>query len=1110
MRNCSFCGAEIPDEARFCGRCGHTLQLAIAETDGVLNGGPREDVSTFISDVSYPGMLVADRGAGPGEGPDSWPERGSIEEEETIVSDPFLFLAGSGSVQTEPGVPTVHGTPQVGHVPTVHGTPAGAGNLQVGPGMGMHSGLNVGMHAAPPQPLPHTPLPPAPELSEHHPPQPPHTQHPAPEKNSPFHHHPTHPAPEKPRLHGKRSHEHASPHATAPRQRRARPRIRGKRGLIWASACTAALVVVAGSMVLLLVIFPVHLTLRGGKTVSAGDVLHLQGSGFLPRQPVALSLDNTVSFKNSPLADQGGTFDAAISVSKSWTLGLHTIRASQNFARSASVSFTIVALPAKLITSASSLNFGELESGQTIILSLGIGNGGGQPLRWKASLSNTSWLEVLQGAGIINAGSPQQFLYVRANGRHLQPGTYTASVTIDSNGGTASIPVSLQIKQRVPPRGVLSVSQTNIDLGQVEQGQQATATFSIGNEGTLALNWQLSAGSANWLSFDNNSGQIQPGATPQTIHMMADTSSLSVDSYTATVQVSSNGGSATIAVTLQVLPAQTPVTPASTPTLGASPNSFSAPQDPDCSYDPAHGWTCQAQLDNAVGTSTNLQWSASSTGISGVTFTPASGTLLPGNSQSVNIFIPNTPCPAGATFTFKGPGNSVSIPWNCAPAQLLTNPTSFTDACQTCTVTLSLPQGAEGQLQWSVASIPSTGISISPTSGTLTPGQPAQVTFSGLPNNCNTTFDFRFTGPNNGVDVHVPWGCQYPHPSASTTSINANTDCPYNSGWTCTVTLSADQSGAGTLAWSTSSSGISGINFAPASGTLTPGQSGVQVTITIPPASCPSNANLVFTFPDAPNDTITIAWQCAAPALQFSPSSITVPSASCSYSFVSEGYLWTCQETLALQNRGDPDLDWSTAGGVGGSSIQYSPASGTVSVGHSAQVTITISDMACPASTTLTFFAGGNTYNIPWQCSTPSWSAVANNPGSNPSLCSSDGNGNWTCIVAISEDGSSQGDLSWSITSDISGVSYSPASSGQITPGNSTSLTITIPGSVCTGTFTVTDNNQSGDTRTLNWGCSSSSSSSSAQVSVPVTPSAPFSASFTLEASMKAASAAVS
>lgn len=1075
MRYCSFCGAEIPDQARFCGHCGHTLQFAPGEARDVATGGTHEDASTFISDASYPAVVVANSWPGQGEGPDSWPKRDLITEEETIVAAPFPFFPGAGDVQTGPGVPTVHGTPQTGHVPTVHGTPAaGGGGMHAAPGMGLHSAPDSNMHPFAHTPLPHTPLPHPLEatLPAQHTPQPPYAKHTAPEKNSPYHHHATHTAPEKPHLHEERPPEHAAPRETIIRHKHARPRVRidGKRKLTWVVASAAAMIVIASGITLLLVTVPASLSLRGGNTVFAGGALHLHGSGFLPGQHVALWLDNHASFNDNPVADHAGTFDAMIKVSDSWTLGSHTLHGSQNFARSATVSFTVVPLPARLVTAATSISFGEMESEKTIILSLGIGNGGGQPLRWKASAGNTSWLEVLQGTGIINANGQRQFVYVRADSTHLRSGTYTASLAVDSNGGNTSLPVSLQVKQRVPQRAVLYVNQAGIDLGQLEVGQQTAAAISIANEGTLALNWQASAGGAGWLTFDSTSGQIQAGKIPQIVHMMVDTSSLSPGSYSATVRISSNGGSATIGVTLQVFDGQTPVTTVPTPTLGARPNGFNAPQDPNCSYDQYHGWTCTAQLNNAASTQASLNWSASSTGISGVTFTPASGALTPGQPESISIFIPNTPCPAAATFTFSGPGNSISLPWNCSPAQLLTDPTSFPNACQSCTVRLSLPQGAEGELQWNAASVPSSGITVSQTSGTLLPGQSATVTFSGLPASCDSTFDFHFTSPNNGVDVL--WGCQIPQVTVSPQSINANTDCPYNAGWTCTITLSLGQSGTGTLAWSASGSGINGITFNPQSGTLSAGQPGV-VTVTVPPTSCPASATLTFTFPSLPSSTIT--WNCNPPTLLFNPSSFNAPSSACSYSFISEGFYWSCQETLSLQNQGDPDVDWSTPGGVGGSSVGYSPASGTVSASQPASVTITIPDMACPASTTLTFLAGGNAFNIPWQCSTPSWLIKASNPG-NPSVCPTDDNGNVTCNLTISEDASSQGDLSWSITSDLSGVSYNPTSSGLITPGNWLALTITVPGNACTstGTFTIADN-QGTDTQTATLSCSSSS-----------------------------------
>jgi hypothetical protein len=60
----------------------------------------------------------------------------------------------------------------------------------------------------------------------------------------------------------------------------------------------------------------------------------------------------------------------------------------------------------------------------------------------------------------------------------------------------------------------------------------------------------------------------------------------------------------------------------------------------------------------------SLKWSASS-GLSGVSFNPASSTLLPRHTIRVQIRVPQHYCPTKGTFTFTGPANTVTVSWSC-------------------------------------------------------------------------------------------------------------------------------------------------------------------------------------------------------------------------------------------------------------------------------------------------------------------------------------------------------------------------------------------------------------------------------------------------------------
>jgi hypothetical protein len=66
----------------------------------------------------------------------------------------------------------------------------------------------------------------------------------------------------------------------------------------------------------------------------------------------------------------------------------------------------------------------------------------------------------------------------------------------------------------------------------------------------------------------------------------------------------------------------------------------------------------------------DLPWSASGTSANpspwSIRFSPAHGTLLPGQTVQVQVAIDGGSCPAMATFTLSGPANTVAVQWTCA------------------------------------------------------------------------------------------------------------------------------------------------------------------------------------------------------------------------------------------------------------------------------------------------------------------------------------------------------------------------------------------------------------------------------------------------------------
>src|SRR5579884_3973530 len=225
MQTCTYCGAELPENSRFCGKCGH-VQDAFATDASATRITPPPP-----SGVSDGGTLLATQppygsAPAPGSTPD-WspysqapitppPNQNENERRSRIPPwSPFAgaalggeALLGSGQI-APPGAPVVQGTPQIGNVPSVPGSPGAAPNtpfshLTIGAGNAspIHPTIGAGNASIghPAQgpgnvPVSHPPQGPVhPPVS--HPPHGPTTPHPQPGPH-PIHHPPEPPGIER-------------------------------------------------------------------------------------------------------------------------------------------------------------------------------------------------------------------------------------------------------------------------------------------------------------------------------------------------------------------------------------------------------------------------------------------------------------------------------------------------------------------------------------------------------------------------------------------------------------------------------------------------------------------------------------------------------------------------------------------------------------------------------------------------------------------------------------------------------------------------------------------------------------------------------------------------
>jgi serine/threonine protein kinase len=119
----------------------------------------------------------------------------------------------------------------------------------------------------------------------------------------------------------------------------------------------------------------------------------------------------------------------------------------------------------------------------------------------------------------------------------------------------------------------------------------------------------------------------------------------------------------TPAPTPKPTPTATPSpSPTPTPSLTASPSSFNIPGDTNCTLNGSL-WSCSIKLTNT--SQNSLNWTASST-TTGVTFSPASGTLSANGTVTVTVTFAGTAnsC-ADPSLTFTGPTNTVTVTVTC-------------------------------------------------------------------------------------------------------------------------------------------------------------------------------------------------------------------------------------------------------------------------------------------------------------------------------------------------------------------------------------------------------------------------------------------------------------
>ncbi len=652
MQECKFCGSTLPNNAHFCANCGHVIDELNQGTTKISNS-PEFDMPTIKSNTpplfSEPwlprsfnaSMGQSDLDVGttlPWSGEVSIPDNQQFQERRTdenqVILPGMMLLAGQIAEGQVPAgnVPMVQGTPQVSGVPAVQGTPA----VPAHP-----AGAQAFYHNA----APSAPTVPAPSWVPHKPGR----RH-------------------IPRPHGIAQHLLVAAVAIV---------------VIATTAATGALAIFRPAL---------SLSVNGG--ITPGGTIQLHGQNFSPGSSVTLTLDqgeplSSIGHGNVGVASHGtgfanvlqmsvsaehslqataqntsipvsiqGTFDATIHVSQNWSAGVHTIHATDRvLGRSADLQFTIPPSQARLVVTPSSvLDFGSLETGRKVALSVIVGNVGGRQLHWTADVGSTSWLNVQPASGMLLPGNHEQVVNIVADASNLTAKNYSAILHITSDAGEAHITVKLKV---IPPgsvssaKAILDVNPASLDFGILTVGAQVAMNVTLANTGTQALSWGADTGNANWLKLSSNSGQILPGGHPQVMSVTADTTQLAVGNHSAMLNIKSNGGNKQVVVTVVVKgatpsPAQIAVTP--------NPLDFGA-------LNPNATKTLPQTVSNSGGQS--LTWNLNTTSLPGwLSVDKSSDTVQANSSETINVTV-NTanlkPGPYSVTLNFSSDGGNASI-----------------------------------------------------------------------------------------------------------------------------------------------------------------------------------------------------------------------------------------------------------------------------------------------------------------------------------------------------------------------------------------------------------------------------------------------------------------
>ena len=242
---------------------------------------------------------------------------------------------------------------------------------------------------------------------------------------------------------------------------------------------------------------------------------------------------------------------------------------------------------AKLAVSTAALDFQTMDAGQQATKVVSISNTGTLKLDWQVT-SDDAWVSLTPTSGSIQPGGVNQKVNVQIDTTGMQSGSYSATLTVGSNGGAVQVTVSVIIPASLPPtptptpvpptptptltptvtptatatpQGSICQLPSALDFGTVSQGRTSIQPLTLGNCGSASFTWKAQPG-ASWITVDKYKGTLDSNTTT-TINVTVDTTLLSTPgTYQSTVIFDTSVGSQTVKITVTVpqpTPTPTPV-----------------------------------------------------------------------------------------------------------------------------------------------------------------------------------------------------------------------------------------------------------------------------------------------------------------------------------------------------------------------------------------------------------------------------------------------------------------------------------------------------------------------------------------------------------------------